>query len=359
MAKKNSQKKIYVWAFFQQNLGDDLFVQTLVRRFPDHLFEIAAKPDHVRFLSGESNVRIMPPAQFLLRRLCGKISPGLVKNERKNRMRRADAVVKIGGSVFMEYPGWQNVPVAIPNPHYFILGANFGPFFSKEFFTKKKKNIMRSEDCCFRDLYSYQLFRDVPQVRYAPDILWAYPAFPPVKNGKNVGICILNLSAFRGLEHRTEDYERGIARICDRHCGLGKEVVLFGFCRTDRDDEAIKRILSYCRTPEKIRTRVYDGDIGSFLDAFNSVETVYASRFHAMILGFAMRKKVVPIIYSDKQVNALEDIGYKGAYWNIMDNEPLSEEVICGEAESLPVPVIKEYEMSAKDQFSGLDRFLC
>ena len=295
----------------------------------------------------------------MLRRLAGKLAPSMARQQKNNRMHQADAVVKIGGSVFIEYTGWENVPIEIPNPHYFIIGANFGPYRTEKFFSAKKQNILQSDDCCFRDQYSYRLFRDVPQVRYAPDTLWAYPHYPAVQKGSGVGISILNLSAFSGLEDQTEAYERGIARICDQHIGAGNKVVLYGFCKTDGDEAAIKRITSYCSSPQQIDAEIYDGDICGFLDAFNRVETVYASRFHAMILGFAMRKKVIPITYSIKQINALEDIGFKGVYWNILDREHLSEKVIRGEAEVLSDTILTDYQERAKEQFRGLDRFLC
>lgn len=359
MAPENANKRIVVRAFLQQNLGDDMFVRMLVRRYPDHRFCIAASPADSAFLSREANVRLMSGGQFLLRRLAGKIAPGVVRQERMKRMRRADAVVKIGGSVFIEYPGWENAVSEIPNPNYYIIGANFGPFSTQEFVLKKKKSIARSKDCCFRDSASYELFRDLPQVRVAPDILWAYPDYPDREVGQGVGISILNLKAFHGLGDRTESYERGIARICDRCCEAGERVTLFGFCRKDGDEEAVSRILSYRKTSGTIDAVYYDGDIPAFLSALNRVETLYASRFHAMILGFAMHKKVIPIIYSIKQVNALADLGFTGACWSILDSEPLHDDVLFGEGQRLSDDAVRELQERARGQFSGLDEFLC
>ena len=356
--KNNTQKKIYVWAFFQQNLGDDMFVQTLVRRYPQHRFFIAANPDYVQYLAQEPNVVLMSRVQFFLRKAAGRLMPGLVAREKKRRMKQADAVVKIGGSVFMEYPGWQNAPAEIPNSHFFIVGANFGPYTSEAFFEEKKRIITRATDCCFRDLYSYRLFENIPHVRYAPDILWGYPWFPKRTNGNGVGISVLNLSAFSGLEKQTEEYERNLAHICDLHCGQGDRVVLFGFCGPEGDKEAVKRVLSYCKNPEKIELEYYGGDISGFLDAFNKVDVIYASRFHAMILGFAMGKRVIPIIYSRKQTHTLEDIGFKGACWNVLENEPLNREILQGKGEALSDSVLNEYRKRAQEQFSGLNTFL-
>ena len=358
MANGNSQKRIYVWAYFQQNLGDDMFVQTLVRRYPGHLFYIAANPDNVRFLKNEPNVKIMPRAQFTLCRLAGKISPSLPRKERKMRMEKADAVVKIGGSVFIEYTGWQNAPDKIPNPEFYIIGANFGPYKTDRFFQSKRDYIVHSKDCCFRDLYSYRLFEDIPQVRYAPDILWAYPGYPTENKGQGVGISVLNLSEISGLEDYIEEYEQGIVRICDWHAAQGRPVTLFGFCKRLGDDQSIDRILSCCKSKEQISAEVYDCDIGGFLEAFNRVETVYATRFHAMVLGFAMHKKIIPIIYSNKQSNMLADIGFGGMAWNLLSREPISDEIIRGDATRLSDEALNELRLRSEEQFCGLDESL-
>ena len=35
-----------------------------------------------------------------------------------------------------------------------------------------KSSLNLCDDVCFRDLYSYELFKDLSQVRYAPDIVF-------------------------------------------------------------------------------------------------------------------------------------------------------------------------------------------
>ncbi|KIR02076.1 putative transferase [Lachnospiraceae bacterium TWA4] len=65
----------------------------------------------------------------------------------------------------------------------YILGANFGPYYTEEYLKAMAKVFEKAEDVCFREKYSYQLFQN-NRVRYAPDILFTYP-MPKMKQQKN------------------------------------------------------------------------------------------------------------------------------------------------------------------------------
>ena len=49
---------------------------------------------------------------------------------------------------------------------YYVLGANFGPFYSKRYLSFYKKFFSNyCQDVCFRDRYSASLFSDVSNVQ--------------------------------------------------------------------------------------------------------------------------------------------------------------------------------------------------
>ena len=43
------------------------------------------------------------------------------------------------------------------NKNYFILGCNFGPYNTKDFFDIHKNIVVNAKDVCFRDIKSYNL----------------------------------------------------------------------------------------------------------------------------------------------------------------------------------------------------------
>ncbi|MEI3326743.1 MAG: polysaccharide pyruvyl transferase family protein [Thomasclavelia sp.] len=50
-----------------------------------------------------------------------------------------------------------------------------------------------------------------------------------------------------------------------------------------------------------------DTDLEGILNCIGSAEIVIATRFHAMILGWCMGKKTLPIVYSSKMTHVLEE----------------------------------------------------
>ena len=48
----------------------------------------------------------------------------------------------------------------------FILGANFGPYITQDFFDKYFFLFSKCHDICFRDSYSKELFKNLDNVRY-------------------------------------------------------------------------------------------------------------------------------------------------------------------------------------------------
>lgn len=55
-------------------------------------------------------------------------------------------------------------------------------------------------------------------------------------------------------------------------------------------------------------------------------EYIVATRFHAMVIGWALRKKVFPIIYSKKTLNVIQDVNFHGKYWNLLSGQSYNVE---------------------------------
>lgn len=270
---------------------------------------------------------------------------------------RFDATVRIGGSIFIEGSHSRTTTRFEKCRNLFIIGANFGPFNSQSFFENKERQIRHSVDCCFRDLYSYNLFRQLQQVRYAPDALFGYPYLPLLQEGEHVGISVMDFTGRPFVGDRRAVYENCIAEVCDYWTGLGKQVKLYSFCELEGDGIAAERIRSLCQRQGSVTIIRYTGDMDPFLEDLNSCNIIYATRFHAMILGWAMNKKVVPLIYSLKQKHVLEDIQYSGALWDIYENEPLGKAVLHAQTHKPDSRLLEKLTTDSQAHFAGLDEF--
>ena len=348
---------IQIFAYCRCNLGDDLFILTLLRRYPQKRFFLRGYPAFVRIFKNEPNIRIGSRAVSFITRAADKLHKGLLDPVMTKAASGREATVRIGGSVFIEKKDGKEVRFPEKNKHFFIIGANFGPFQTKYFLESRGAKIRSASDCCFRDSYSYHLFSDYPQVRFAPDVLFGCPFLPQPANGEFVGISVIDFSQHASLGSLTRAYEQGIKAICEHWIAANKPIKLLGFCEAEGDGAVMERIVSACSCPDKIQRVMYKGDVDRFLTEINSCEVIYATRFHAMILGWTLNKNVVPVIYSEKQTHVIEDIDFKGAVWDAAGSAPVSEEVLSAQNGRLDPALLGKLRADAEKQFLGLDTF--
>src|SRR5699024_5874675 len=115
--------------------------------------------------------------------------------------RRFDGLINIGGSIFMEKPGWREkfksreiLPkrLAKLNKSLFIIGANFGPYTEQGFFDSHNDFFAHFDDICFRNQYSYNYFNRRDNVRLAPDVVFNLKPNNVAKE-RSVGFSLINL----------------------------------------------------------------------------------------------------------------------------------------------------------------------
>src|SRR5699024_2042390 len=168
-------------AYFAKNVGDDLFMKILFSRYPNitwHLLTV--RREYKEIFKELTNVRLIKGLSINLfnkRRidLFSKVNNLFLK------YRKFDGLLIIGGSIFMEGPDWQEslekrkvLPRKLQalNKRLLIVGANFGPYSEKEFIEKHRRFFNCFNDICFRDRYSYNLFKNKHNVRVAPDVVF-------------------------------------------------------------------------------------------------------------------------------------------------------------------------------------------
>ena len=168
-------KKVFVDIYLQFNLGDDLFLDILAKKYPNHEFTLNhLGSNYDEFLSKYHNVKRRKYTVFNKIKQRLKISEYISNYEKLAEDH--DAMLFIGGSIFREeeyhetlYEERLKIVRAFKkrNKPIFILGANFGPVETESFVNDYREFFKLCDDVCFRDSYSYHLFKDLTNVRYA------------------------------------------------------------------------------------------------------------------------------------------------------------------------------------------------
>lgn len=344
-------KKLFVRAYFQSNLGDDLFVLQLVRRYPNVRFYLYALGENQNAFRDEANVRLPSAWNRCLRKLTHVLH--LPRKEAFDGQ-GLDGTAAIGGSIF-----WEGAPLDDFDERTCLIGPNCEDSYSPQYQARLFDTLARVHSCCFRDRHSHHLFRELPTVSWAPDVLYGWtPRQTPCK-GEGIGISVVSRKGVFRDEAVRERYYSAIAELCDLCAEQGIPVRLLGFCAPEGDGEAIAAIRSRVKQPDVLASVLYGGKPEEMLEEMNGCETILATRFHAMILGWVLGKNVVPIIYSSKQTHVLEDSGFHGPLWNALAGESATGrsllDMIREEKGRLDITLLKK---EARQQFAGLDGYI-
>lgn len=323
-ALKRCKCSVYLHAFTDVNVGDDLFIHKLVSSYPDVHFVLIARKPYQKMYAGYPNLTVWEVDSFPLN-MCRSL--GIDKQLRWHIAHDCDYGVYIGGSIFIEYSDWKDQHIwyreLYDNDRLYILGCNWGPHKTEQFKENMTAVFSGMKDICFRDQYSYRTFSHLPNVRYAPDILFGmdWSAYASLPEKKQVLISVVDCrSKSVGLPEYASDYHRFMGTLAERFVDLGYQVVFCPFWERNGDLPAAREICGALPAHVQSSTSIvsYHGtNPEQILGLIAESEYVIATRFHAMILGLAAGKKVLPIIYNLKLRTVLEDLSFQGAYYDI------------------------------------------
>ena len=357
-------KRVYLKAYTKINLGDDLFVRIICERYPKVQFYLNVSKDEDEAFETIKNLTLLNRAH-----LRGMIVNRFLKIGQKLDWKKNvwfDAQVYIGGSIFMQPQDWYEGSEYEKNVYkfrlneeipYFILGANFGPYEDERFVEFHKELFLTQlKDLCFRDQWSYHLFKEIPQVRYAPDIVFTNQI--PKKEKKNLVVisCISNNGRIGIPPFDNAQYRKKMAQICDAYVQMGKEVCLLSMCKEEGDEDACIKIRDACK--EKVNTVFYQGNLDEVLELFAQAEYVIASRFHAMILAWVTQTPVFPVCYNNKAEQAIASYGFLGKSVHIQNFCDVDFETIDANRKQKYVFDVEHLKQEAEKQFEMLDKFL-
>ena len=349
---------VLIHFYAAKNLGDDLFLLTLIDRYPN-----------IRFLLRADDRSLLPGATRNNLEIMG---PGVDDKESDIDV---DCLCQIGGSIFIEPNGpgvlgfYRTVRMIARRkhlyssaPHAFVLGANWGPCRHRFFYTAFKNLFRRViDDICFRDTASYELFKDLPNVRYAPDILFSL-RLPVVEKRRSALFSVVDLSRkdkFGEISRWADTYFAWMTNAAEWLHQRGYAIVLSSFCEREGDEDAVNLLASrLSKRGVSCEKHLYRGDVEKALYTISECEVVVATRFHAMVLGIVSCARVLPVPYSMKTVNVLNDIGF--SMDNVVDVSVVSSDDMsfCARVEASCPLSVDSLKTSAEGHFRILDRFL-
>lgn len=352
--------QIYIRGYFSANFGDDLFVRVLTNRYPDQQFVLVLNSEYKNSLNDIKNLKVIA---------LNKVQRGLskfriLKDAYKSAEKKSDLSILVGGSLFQEY---KNDRAAIEridsypgqyNPAY-VIGSNFGPYHTQEFYDKCEKYFLSVKDVCFRDYYSYDLFQQLPTVRQAKDILFDVPNIFPVKVSKE-RIAVISVMDFENYPHLMQyekDYLHFIQVSMENLIKDNYKIYLVSFCQNDGDEKGIDKVLKNPNLSDlsNISTFKYRGENWEeLLDLFARAEIVIATRFHSMILGLSYKAKTLPILYNQKCLRVLEDLGYENQGIKVEDLASAE----FNSLEYIEMEHLENVQQEAELQFKKLDEVL-
>lgn len=335
-------------AYTAQNLGDDMFVDYICRRYPDTQFLIVCPFEYGYAFSKIQNLKVYHSKEALL-----------ADSETIHLQ------ILVGGSLFMEprlskdiyskflentsYRMFEDIPMI-------IIGANFGPFKTPLHLHLHKAWFSTMNHISFRDDYSYSLFKDISHITWAPDILFNYP-IPKVTQKRTIVIsCIYNNNRIGLPDYNEGYYIESLCKIAQTYINMDYSILFASFCEKQGDGLVAKEIMNRLGS-EKAMNVSYKGDITEFLSCILTAEYIIGTRYHSIILGWLAGIPVFPISYNSKTEEMLRSYGFKGHYSSIESLTSDFEYVDYNRINNITLPDISLIH-DATSHFSFLDSFI-
>jgi len=190
------------------------------------------------------------------------------------------------------------------NIPFCYISCNYGPYQTREYFELSRKNFEICTDICFRDKYSYNLFKNISNVRYAPDFAFSYNIPLENKIPNSIGISVINLDIRHDLKHIGQDYHDFLVNNINHYIEEGNKVYLYSFCKHEQDEVVMEKLMKEFENNRDVIEVRYDGNIDKFLETYSKMEYMICSRFHAMILSSICNQKIfvidLPILHFHK-----------------------------------------------------------
>lgn len=351
-----NMKKIYIWGYWTKNFGDDLFLAILKSKLKNNVDLILnAEKKYASYYEKLGYKVIVKDS--IVNRIYTKISNVFnIAEPYYRKVNKNSIFLLLGGSLFAENKSKKSEAMQLINLSHairragasYIVGSNFGPYYSTKFFNEYHNLFKQVNDICFRDLWSYELFKkDLPNVRYSIDLAlegkWEEYCDEMVPR-YDIVISAIDLSKRKNLQEYCECYERNLIDICNYYNTKGKSVALVEFCEKEGDVNVYSRMLEKMQG-KNVSIISYDS-INTILSVIKGCDKIFATRFHAIMMGIYFKKNIVPIIYDQKSTNALHAYAEKYTSYDICNVNEWNIEMMVNSNQVISLRNVKSSQLS-------------
>ena len=345
--------KIILDAWFDNNFGDDLFINTVLNRYPDAEFYAFWNHAHLAVLK-----RVM---QF--RNL--NIMPG---NCRIMDDMAFDGYVMVGGDVFMDGVDYswriQNMK-AVKNRGGFVAlqGFNLYEEYSDETIENLRIVMGLADVIVPRDEASAErLRRFVPGVVVTPSADMAFTGtYLQVKDKQRSILGIAPRRKYMTDDEAYAEYCSASAAIADGWLQNHPDglVRFLAFSTGVYDDVVVSGdIIARMECPNQTEIVPYGGNLNEFLELMGSCTAMLPTRFHGMVFALIFGIPFVPMTYEVKLNQLLDELQYQGLrlpYAVKISEKELHSAVAALDLWQVDEGALARYYEKAAKFFAGLD----
>lgn len=367
------RKNIFIRAFIDGNFGDDLFVKILCKRYPREKFYITGPGKYKIHFSDIQNLeykvcdRILEKVASKIINYFGCITScntakylNLLHYSTAKYSQIAELNILISGSYYIEWTDdadyWKyffKLEEKYYNKKPCIIGINFGPYrteFYKNFYIRQLK---KASYIAVRETDTLEILKEC-DVTYATDIAFLYDVdekvSPQISN--YILISVVNYS------YCNDAYISKMCAIISAALDKELKVVLLAMSRGEKDIKTIRCILERFKNRKSRIVVIEYGKVSTkeTVGWLDSAKIVIAGRYHAMIMSWLLHTKVIPVCYSQKMSNVINDINPQSVYYTLQNIDQLDEKEIFGMKYSMPC--INDVILEAEKNFLWLDKIL-
>lgn len=247
-----------------------------------------------------------------------------------------------------------------------ILNCNVGPFNSSVGINATKLIIKISDLITCRDIKSYNFIRKYNKNNsyLYPDIVFSFMDSEKINSKEN----ILGISTYTGyipkLKRHNEGYSKLLIEIINLYLEKSpKSIIKFFVFDSGYNSDYPTTNKIYSEIHKKVNVQIisFNGDIKQMMDEFSKCKTIIGTRFHAIVLSVLYKIPVLPIPYSNKTINLLEDLNYDGPRINFSSSTEIDCETLVNsllENKNLLYKSTNELSEKAKGHISILKKYM-
>lgn len=343
-------------AFFDNNFGDDLFITTVLHRYPKDSFYVFWNKVHPAVMERTGdypNLKILPGNCLLMDDMA------------------FDGYVMVGGDVFMNWGDYSRriaMMRAVKNSGGFVALQGFSLYEEYcEQTVNDLRTIMALADVIVpRDNASAdRLERMIPDIQLVRSADMAFTArydAAPAKSGDILGVAPRRKYMAEDANHA--DYCASMAAIIDGWLDAHPDGIarFLAFSTGEFDDGDVSREIIGCmKHGSRTEIAEHRGGMDTFLGKLRTCTAMLPTRFHALVFALIYSIPFVPVTYEVKLHQLLDELGYTGLrlpYGEPFDSDTVTRAVAELDADSLDAEALAAYYKKADRFFVRLDALM-